>query len=737
MRNHKTYKLLLGTLFILFVGCAKYSEHEKYQRPDWLPGKLYTTVSVQENLTMFAECLRLTGLDTILDVSGCWSVFAPTDEAMKQYLAENQYAAISGIPLNELERIAEFHIIQNPWSLDQLQILAAYGWREGDDTNWSSYAYKRQTIFKNPVEKYWIKRSRSKEMIVTDSTISDGYKKVLVESRKYTPIFYDGYLDINGLTSEDFNFYFDRVYERGNVYYAGARILQADIFAENGFVHIIDRVVSPMLNAKELLERELPGETYKLFLEMAYWYYPAFEPDMDATGNQPAAKYGGQVDTLWDLNYPELAFALHDERTGYEGENTNYTLVRQNGMFVPTDDAFREFIDGILTVHSGFPHWPDYKSLPWDIVEIIVSPHFMPAPIYPSTNNYRRIFRREGRFQQNEDGIIRKEFGSNCTFIGLNSYVPDRVFTGVLGPVFCRPAYSLFRRALQYSRADDNILNHNGELCFFPIPDFALETDSSLMLNWIDYDAHNYNFMEYSRSKEQIVNLGRSDIQSRILNHVGTSLPSGSANKEFIRTIGGNYIIWNNADNTVQGNRPSTVGYNGYDVTICVPSPLDGPSDNGKNWSVRYWFNFKNVDMESVLGKYPKFFNLLSKAGLSDFSFLNRNQNYTVFVPSEEALTSYQADTLSIEALDGFLKYHFLRGALIFTDNKQPSGNYSTTSGEILNIRTGPDIIEILDNTGNPYVFIPENENSTNVMVSERSTVSSVVHEIDQVLIHE
>ena len=270
VRKHKIFMLLVVILFGLLAGCKNLTEQDIYKRPDWLPGKLYTTVSVQENLTMFTECLRLTGLDKILDVSGSWSVFAPTDEAMKQFLSENKYASISAIPIDELERITEFHIIQNPWSLEQLKSLGAYGWRTGDTENTNSYAYKRETMLRNPVEKYWIKRENKKEMIVIDSTISDGYKRVYVQSRKYVPIFYDDYFNINGLSPKDYSFYFDRVYEQGNVYYAGAKILKADILAENGFVHIIDRVVNPMLNAKELLDKEMPGETYKLFLEMIY-----------------------------------------------------------------------------------------------------------------------------------------------------------------------------------------------------------------------------------------------------------------------------------------------------------------------------------------------------------------------------------------------------------------------------------------------------------------------------------
>ena len=736
MINHKTYLIFIYLFSFILGGCEKFSDKEIYQRPDWLPGKLYTTVSVQENLTMFTECLRLTGLDSLIDVSGSWTVFAPTDEAMKQYLSDNRYASISDIPLNQLEKIAKFHIIQNPWSLEQLQSLSAFGWRTKEDGNLNSYAYKRQTILKNKNEKYWIKRANKKDMIVTDSTSSDGYKKVFVESRKYVPVFYDLYLTVNGITSGDYNFYFGRSYEPGNVYFAGARILKSDIFAENGFVHIIDRVVNPMLNAKEILEREIQGETYKYFLEMVYWYYPTFEVNMAATINQPEVRHGGVVDTLWDLNYSQPVFAIQDERTGYEGSFTNLTLVAHNGMIAPTDDAFGKFVDHILTIKSGFPHWRDFQSLPQDVVQIIISPHFKANPIYPSSKIYRDFFKVNGGFKQNEGDIIRAEFGSNCTFIGVNSYSPNRVFTSVTGPVFLRPVYSYFRKALLYAGIEDDIAYSNNELCFFPIPDYALKADSSMLLNWIDEEQNRYNFEEYNRTKHVIEPLARSTITNRILNHVGTSLPNGSANKEFILNMKGNYIIWNNTDNTVQGNLPCTIGYNGNIVQTCNPVSLNEPADNGKSWSVNYWFNFGNNNMRTVLFGFPKFYSLLNKAGfLNSGSFIYENKNYTVFAPSDEAITNSQADKLSMEDLRTFLKNHFLQGKMIFTDNKQPSGNYQTVGGSTLNVQTSPDLIEILDKAGNPYIVIPENEKTTNIMVTQGSAVSSVVHEIDKVLI--
>jgi len=561
---------------------------DKYKRPDWLPGKLYTAVSVQKNLSLFAECLRLTGLDTIIGVAGSWTVFAPTDDAMRQYLSENNYSGVSNIPKGELLRIIKFHIIQDPWSLNQLKTLGSDGWRIVDDKKTNSYAYKRQTILQNPNQKYWIKRENKKEIIVTDSTIADRYKMEYTSSRKYVPIFYDKYFTINGLTSDDYNFYFKRAFEPGNVYYAGAKIIQADIFAENGFVHIIDKVVDPMLNGKERLEKEMPGESYKLFLDMVYWYYPKFTSDMIATNNQPGVSLGAIVDTLWDLDYAPLAFNLQKERF----DNINQTLVRHNGLIAPIDDPFMKFIDGVLTVKSGFPHWNDYKSLPLDVVDIIVAQNFKSTPIYPSTSQYKSIFKGANRYHQNEEDIIRKDFGSNCTFIGLGSYIPDRVFTSVTEPVFCRPVFSTFRRAMVYSGTYDAIANNKGKLYFFPITDYTLVVDSSLLLNWIDINKNTYNFKAYNRQMHRMEVLSSSTISNWILNQVGTSMSPVGTIKEIIKTLGGNYLTWDHSNNTIQGSNPSVFGYKGSITITNSPFPLEEPTDNGKSLTVKSWFNF-------------------------------------------------------------------------------------------------------------------------------------------------
>jgi hypothetical protein len=120
-------------------------------------------------------------------------------------------------------------------------------------------------------------------------------------------------------------------------------------------------------------------------------------------------------------------------------------------------------------------------------------------------------------------------------------------------------------------------------------------------------------------------------------------------------------------------------------------------------------------------------------------------------------LQDYRVDTLTVDELRDFLKFHFVRGDLIFTDGKKPGGYYPTTLVDesstayntvysSLNIRPRPNSIDILDRNGDVYLNIHENGESTNKFIAYEynkdpaSTsiwdyiITGVVHEVDKVL---
>lgn len=748
---------------LLFSGCQEINDQEKYLRPDWLAGKLFTQLEQQENLSVFAECMRLTGFDTIVNTSGSFTIFAPTDEAFTEYFSSNPHyiGKVSEIPAEELEALVKFHILQDAWNRVQLQQLDIEGWIDPDNPENLPRAYKKQTILRDPNLKVGVRNDKGKFTIV-DTTSATAYRMIFTRSRKYVPVYFPGFFTLFDLNSEDYQFYFGRPYDEGSLYFAGGKVSEEEIFAENGFIYSIDRVVEPMLNARQFLEREYPGESYRSFLQLIN-LFPEFQTNMEETYKQPQVSEGLDFDTLYNLSYEGLPYNIHEELTGPNINQVKYTYLYHNGLFVPNDAAFQEFLDEIVTSNSGYPHWPSYDAVPPDIKKIIINTHLSTTPVY--LTDIRGGFKNAygNTITIDESAIVRKHFGSNVTFLGLNEAIVPKAFSSVTGPVYLRPGYSTFMYAMQHARLLPALTRDNEEYLFLPISDQVLANDSSLLLIWEDKDLNRYRFYQYDRTLDEMNRrVERNHITKMLLNQIGISLPDGKSNKEFIENLAGNYIIWDNTSNQVQGGRKTVFGWNGTDELILTPVPLEEPVDNGLTYAVSGWLRSPRITMWEILTlEYTEFTDLLERAGLYDpktyrFNFLTEGENYTIFMPTDQALADYRADTLSKGELADFLKYHFVRGEKIFTDGKKPAGHYETlrideSSSEFIthystvHIVPGPDIIEILDVNGQVHVTVSENPEATNIMVATDSDpnsgsdldyiTTSIFHEIDRVLV--
>ena len=743
---------------LLALGCDDIYDQEKYRHPEWLAGKLYTQLSSLESLSTFRRCIEITGYDTIIDRTGSFTLFAPNNEAFDEWFSGHpEYnASIENVPVNKLKDLVRFHIIQDAWTLNQIQQLDVDGWiDENDPNNNKPRAYKRQTLLREPDTKYWIYNNKGNIKIV-DSVYSNDYRMVYSRSRKYVPIFYSSYFTLNNLNASDFQFYFDRPYEQGEIYYANARVLGNEVFAENGFIYEVDKVVEQTLNIQEILNDENNKSRYNYLRELIR-LFPNFEADMEVTNRQAEAQAGLNFDTLFILNYPDLPFNIHDELTGPNTKDDRYTLRYHNGFLAPNDDAFRSFIEKYI---SGSGRWNEWESVPLELKKIILNNHMSNSPIY-KIDLQRGFYSGEGDLLKIEESCIdEKYYSSNATFLGLNEIQIPRAFTSVAGPVYLRPGYSTFLYAMEYSKVLPAIKKEGADYSFFILRDNTLDQDSSLMIVWSDPSRNIYEFKAFDRFADKEQKIGKKILTKRLLNQVGISTPNGSANKEFIETLSGNYILFNNTDHSVKGGLNSTAGYNGGELITVFAQELEQDADNGKVYQVNGWLLPANYSMFTALSTRPWFLKLLEKAGMYNkvsysFNFLTEGENYTVFIPSDEALKEYGVESMNIEELKQLLKYHFVKGNKIFTDDKKPAGNYSTlridesstqlfTRFSQMNIDPGMDEIKILDLEGNLIGIILETEGKTNIMISsdtdpESNSIydnitTSVLHEIDFVI---
>ncbi|HEX6431105.1 MAG TPA: fasciclin domain-containing protein [Niastella sp.] len=99
---------------VLLFGCKKgYDKYWSEENPK--TGFIYDKVKSDTNFTTFAAGLERAGLVNYVNVTGLYTVFAPTNEAFQKYFQRMGYNAVNDVPVNTLFAILSYHIANNMW----------------------------------------------------------------------------------------------------------------------------------------------------------------------------------------------------------------------------------------------------------------------------------------------------------------------------------------------------------------------------------------------------------------------------------------------------------------------------------------------------------------------------------------------------------------------------------------------------------------------------------------------
>jgi hypothetical protein len=757
---------LTALCLLVFFGCRKELD-EKYIRPDWLAGKLYTQIKTIPELSTFAELLHVSGYDTIIDVSGSYTVFAPSNDAFKKYFQENsKYKSVTDIPKAEVNRLVKYHLVQNPWSKKQLRSLDYDGWIDTLSlTRNLPKGYKRETLLLGKNQKFgvaWSKYRRQnsplKRTNIIDSTQTSWTRRVFTDSRKFSPIFYKEYFDIYDLAAvTDYAFYFGRSFENmTDLYYANARIVGNEVFAENGFVYVVDRVVEPLQNGVEILTDKTKPNSYSSYFNLVN-LFSQMEYNETATNKQPGADQGFKVDSLFNLTYPQLVFDINSEKTKPPRGvflSGSVTIRYHHGIVAPTNEALNQLVAQYL---SGGNNWGSLDAAPENIKRIIANSSLSINPVYLTDVQKGFLNGEADIIKIDESSIVQKQYGSNCTFIGVNKPIIPRAFSSVTGPVYTRKNFSKVMFAIEKCGLLSALKRKDANYSFFVESDQNSSIDSSFIYEPL---SERFTAMTMYPSIRQTT-LSNEDLRTLFLNHIGISQPKGLARKEFIKTLGGNYLTIDNQTKEVKGTASSTYGYRGVKEVKVVPRKISTNADNGSTYEIDNWLAFGSNDIFSTISvQFPKFHALIKKAGLSQdklfkYSFMSDNQTYTVFAPSDSVLNVTNLDNLTQKELQNLVMLHFVQGEMIFTDGNKQDAYYETcridesstayvTTNSLFRIIPGIDKITIPSKNGSPAVVINESVKSNLLTAVNLSTTGTeafatvlnngVIHEIKTVL---
>lgn len=717
-------------VMLLLIGCndpfSGVEQHEKYQIPEELAEKLYTQVKAEEDLSTYASALEITGYDEIFDKSGSYTLLAPSNSAFELFFQDHpNYQSIEDVPVGTLTRMVKFLALQNSWNEEELRKLSANnGWGSDDTDEWkSSFVYKKETILEEEPRKVWM----DEEGRIVDSLNASSYYLRPADYRKFMPVFTREYFEFNEVEKEDYELYFDRSIEiNDDIYMAEAKIEGEGIFASNGFIYTIDRVVLPPDNTEEFLEN---NGTYSLFLALIREF------------------------SQGDQAYPYYVGSFQPGLEKINTTNERFPMYNHAGIVIPTNRAFISFIEDYLLPQGGL------NGIPESFRELIANSFYVAGvnPIF--TNELEKgFYNAAGEIVLlNQEKIVKETFASNATLIEYDDFIIPNIFTSVGAPLVLSNKYRLFLDAVLQSGADNALKAMDQDYSFYIVPDLKLEEDSSL---YISDNNDRLTTFDYASSSE--VQHSSTILKTRILNQVALGFPEGLATKEFLPNLAGNYIVAEKQlDGSVlfSGKEFSTFGYNQPDTSLRIkiyPQEITAYDiQNGKSFEANGWFNYSYRASDGIVDRlrynYIEFFNALRQTGYlsqneQEILFYNEDLQHTIFAPTDEAFLNSDFESLSPDEKKKFVKTHFVVGSIIFTDGKEPSDFYRTMAGGAINLDPGVDVIHLLEPDGSPYYTVDVASENSNVMLTTVKpeydddqqftsyATTAVLHQIDTVL---
>ena len=105
--NHlKKFTLLIAVLFMAY-SCNNDDDNTTESQSTTIT----SIASASGDLSILVAALQRAGLDTTLDTAGSFTVFAPTNTAFENFLADNNFNALEDIPLDVLTQVLLYHVI--------------------------------------------------------------------------------------------------------------------------------------------------------------------------------------------------------------------------------------------------------------------------------------------------------------------------------------------------------------------------------------------------------------------------------------------------------------------------------------------------------------------------------------------------------------------------------------------------------------------------------------------------
>ncbi|HMP92891.1 MAG TPA: hypothetical protein PKD90_08480, partial [Phnomibacter sp.] len=419
-------------LAITMPACRKKSWDEYYGRPDSLEPPIYQTLEAKGNFKTFLAVIDKSGYKTTLSTAGYWTLFAPHDSAYAVYFRENGISGVEQLDSAACRQLVTYTLAFNGFKKDRIDDYQSNaGWVPNQ-------SFKRRTA--NYTWVYDGVNTNNQPIKIINSNRNNNGTQFFVDAdnnNKYIPIFTDTFFAARALTPGDYTYFYPGRSFSG-FHIADATVIEKDIVAENGVVHVINKVITPLPSIDEYLATKPEYSEFKKLLDR---FLVEYVPNPTITDRYRVLT--GKPDQVFTKVYNAvLAFSPNNENFLKQQDNDG----QQNGytVFIPNNTVLLQYINNVL-----LEHYPSVEALPRQVLIDFVNAHFWQTTVWPSKfNNTFSFLGEPAKFNPSAD-VQDKRVLSNGMFYGTSKVQEANVFSSVFGKVYLDPNYSYMLRLME------------------------------------------------------------------------------------------------------------------------------------------------------------------------------------------------------------------------------------------------------------------------------------------------
>lgn len=735
MKKKLHHYLFVLSFLGLFTSCSKDTFDEYYGRPENLEPPIFQQLEARGNFKNLTALIEKAGYKDILGKSGYWTMLAPNDDGFTKFFQEQGISDVSKIDDATAAKIVRYALIYNAFRTERMSdYQSSIGW-EVDN------AFRRRTAY---YDGFVTKTINGQPKVIVGSNRNNRVGGVPYiagdNNNKYISYFTTEYFANKSLSSYDFNYFYPNAkYSGFNIF--DSNVTEADVVAENGIIHEVDKVSLPLVNLDQYLEQK---SEYSLFRKILEDNLVTYAFNQDATNTYQ--NFTGKSDNVYIKVYdPALSFSPNNEnylkQADNDGQSDLYTMI------VPENAVLQQFIDQVL-----LKNFSSIDKLPKYVFQDLINAHMVQNAVWPSkAATYNNALNENLRFDFNSD-IKEAKVLSNGFFYGSSKVQKSNLFYSVYTSAYLNPQYTLATRLFNDgSGIKEMISNIYTKYTMF------LPSDAVLRGLGYDYDLSRSEWKYTSPTSGVTVTAGLARTRLlRVLYNAVIQTPKNELNdlsgSGIIRSgdldLPGEYIKW-------KSNKVYAAGNEAMGNAVTIISFED--QQNGRTYFVDNLLQFTEEPQglkikrlsETAGSQFLSFFNYLKNSAIYDavtgkIQGVDVGTSYTFVIPNNAAIAS--AVTQGVlptsnnptaqnqkDMVSDFIRLHILVNKTA-SDDGLTTGQFETLKKDSFGEKT---YIQVFSTPGTLYFQDLKLRKATYVPAQSNNLADrSLIHLVDNYLLH-